>query len=46
MTNENPFYKMELGYLNALMATVMGTDDQRNLAKEYLADVDSDIWKE
>ena len=44
MTEENPFYKMELGYLNALMATVTGTDQQAKLAKEYLKDVDPDIW--
>ena len=44
MAEENPFYKMELGYLNALMATVTGTDQQAKLAKEYLKDVDPDIW--
>ena len=44
MTEENPFYKMDLGYLSALMATVTGTDQQAKLAKEYLKDVDPDIW--
>jgi hypothetical protein len=44
MTEENPFYKMDLGYLSALMATVTGTDHQAKLAKEYLKDVDPDIW--
>ena len=46
MTEENPFYKMDLGYLSALMATVTGTDHQAKLAKEYLKDVDPDIWNE
>ena len=46
MTEENPFYKMDLGYLSALMATVTGTDQQAKLAKEYLKDVDPDIWNE
>jgi hypothetical protein len=45
MSNENPFYKMDLGYLNALMATVTGSDEQQKLAKEYLQDVDPDIWQ-
>jgi hypothetical protein len=46
MNDQNPFYKMELGYLNALMATVTGSDEQINFAKEYLRDVDPEIWKE
>ena len=46
MTNENPFYTMELGYLNALMATVTGSDEQQKLAKQYLKEVDPDIWQE
>jgi hypothetical protein len=33
-------------YFNALMATVMGTEDQRQAAKEYLKMVDPDIWDE
>jgi hypothetical protein len=31
-------------YFNALMATVMGTDDQRKAAIEYLKENDPDIW--
>jgi hypothetical protein len=31
-------------YFNALMATVMGTDDQRKAAIEYLKEKDPDIW--
>jgi hypothetical protein len=33
-------------YFNALMATVMGTEDQRKAAKKYLAEVDPEIWSE
>ena len=29
---------------NALMATVLGDDDQREAALEYLKEVDSEIW--
>lgn len=29
---------------NALMATVMGDEDQRAAAIEYLKEVDPDIW--
>jgi hypothetical protein len=31
-------------FYNALMATVLGTEDQVKAAKEYLAEVDPDIW--
>jgi hypothetical protein len=31
-------------FYNALMATVLGTEDQRKAAMEYLAEVDPDIW--
>jgi hypothetical protein len=34
----------ELKYLNALLASVVGTPDQVKAAKEYLAEVDPDIW--
>ena len=33
-------------YFNALMATVMGTDDQRKAAIKYLKEKDPDIWSE
>ena len=31
---------------NALMATVLGTDQQRAAALEYLKEVDPEIWDE
>jgi hypothetical protein len=31
-------------YFNALMATVLGDEFQRQAAKEYLAEVDPEIW--
>jgi hypothetical protein len=31
---------------NALMATVLGDDDQRKDALEYLKEVDPEIWDE
>jgi hypothetical protein len=34
----------ELKYLNALMATVFGSDQQMEDAKKYLAEVDPEIW--
>ena len=34
----------ELNYFNALMNSVVGNDDQKKAAKEYLAEVDPDIW--
>jgi hypothetical protein len=34
----------ELNYFNALMNSVVGNDDQKKAAKEYLAQVDPDIW--
>ena len=34
----------DLKYFNALMSTVLGNDDQRKAAKEYLAEVDPEIW--
>ena len=36
----------ELKYFNALMATVLGSDEQKNEAKKYLAEVDPEIWGE
>jgi hypothetical protein len=46
MKKENPYHDLPLGYFNALLATVVGTDDQNKLAKEYLKEVDPDIWDE
>ena len=46
MTEQNPFDEIPLGYFNALMATVMGSDQQRIEAKKYLAEVDPDVWDE
>lgn len=37
---DNLFEDMEFGYLNALLATVVGTDNQSQQAKEYLKKVD------
>ena len=34
----------ELNYFNALMNSVMGNPDQVKAAKEYLAEIDHDIW--
>jgi hypothetical protein len=31
-------------FYNALIATVMGTDDQKEAAIKYLKEVDPDIW--
>jgi len=36
----------ELKYFNALMVTVLGDEDQRKAAKEYLKEVDPEIWDE
>ena len=36
----------ELKYFNALMSTVLGNDEERKAAKEYLAEVDPEIWGE
>ena len=46
MTNENPFNEIPLGYFNALMTTVTGSEEQRAQAKKYLAEVDPDVWDE
>ena len=46
MTNENPFDEMPLGYFNALMNTVIGSDEQRVQAKKFLKEVDPEIWDE
>jgi hypothetical protein len=43
--SDNPFYDMPLGLLNALMATVMGDEEQSRLAKEYLKETDP-TWSE
>ena len=34
----------EMKYFNALIATVMGSDEQRAAALEYLKEVDPEIW--
>jgi hypothetical protein len=39
---KNKENKME--YFNALLATVMGDEDQRQAAIKYLKEVDPDIW--
>ncbi len=31
-------------YYNALMATVLGTDDEREAAIKYLKEVDPEVW--
>lgn len=36
----------ELKYFSALMATVLGTDEEAEEAKKYLAEVDPDTWAE
>ena len=36
----------ELKYFNALMATVLGNDQEAAEAKKYLAEVDPEIWEE
>ena len=46
MEKENPYYTMDLGYFNALMATISGNNQEQKLAKEYLKDVDPDIWND
>ena len=33
-------------YFNALLATVMGDEDQREAALKYLKEVDPEIWSE
>ena len=34
----------ELKYFNALMATVLGSEEERQAAIQYLKQVDPDIW--
>jgi hypothetical protein len=34
----------ELKYFNALMNSVVGNDEERKAAKEYLAEVDPEVW--
>ena len=34
----------DLKYFNALINSVVGNDEERKAAKEYLAEVDPDIW--
>jgi len=46
MSEENPLQKIPAGYLNALMATVLGSDQEKIQAKKYLAEVDPDVWDE
>ena len=36
----------ELKYFNALMATVLGDEEEKEDAKKYLAEIDPDIWAE
>ena len=36
----------ELKYFNALINSVIGNDEERKAAKEYLAEVDPEIWSE
>lgn len=36
----------ELKYFNALIATVLGDDEEREEAKKYLAEIDPEIWDE
>ena len=45
MSNDsNPFSGMPLGYFNALMNTVVGDEEQQKMAKEFLAEVDPELW--
>ena len=46
MENKNSFEGMPLGYFNALMNTVLGSDQQRDEAKKFLKEIDPDIWDE
>jgi hypothetical protein len=34
----------ELKYFNALMATVLGNEEEREAAIQYLKEVDPEIW--
>ena len=34
----------ELKFFNALINSVVGNDEERKAAKEYLAEADPDIW--
>jgi len=34
----------ELKYFNALINSVVGNDEERKAAKEYLAEVDPEVW--
>jgi hypothetical protein len=34
----------EMKYFSALMATVIGSDEEREAALEYLKEVDPEIW--
>jgi hypothetical protein len=34
----------DLKYFNALINSVVGNDEERKAAKEYLAEVDPEIW--
>ena len=36
--------EIKMKYFNALMATVVGNDEQRAAALEYLKEVDPEIW--
>ena len=36
----------ELKYFNALIATVLGNDQEREEAKKYLSEVDPEIWNQ
>jgi hypothetical protein len=36
--------EIKMKYFNALMATVLGDEDQREAALQYLKEVDPEIW--
>ena len=36
----------ELKYFNALINSVVGNDEEKKAAKEYLAELDPEIWGE
>jgi len=44
--NKGEIKMAELKYFNALINSVVGNDEERKAAKEYLAEVDPEIWSE
>lgn len=36
--------EIKMKYFNALMATVLGDEEEREAAKKYLKEVDPEIW--